>query len=673
MSKTFDIGISTAYGAAVRGGYAGTYEQFCADLARLADVLEEFLGFSVTIQTLAEGQQATASYENGVLSLGIPKGDTGNGIQSISLLSTVGQVKTYRITYTNGNHFDFPVADGKGISNTTLNADYTLTITYTDGTTWTSGSIRGQVGATPHLTIGTVETLPPSQSASATITGTDENPVLNLGIPKGNTGEVSQAEFDALSGDVTDLSRQISDVENALINSSQITGTEKTGYWRNRVFTENAGTYTKEFDVSGLSTVTLTEFATPYRDAYVFLDSANTVIDSAVGGADPGTDGYTIVLPVPDEAVFLDSSVNNSSNLSKVKLETPTPKVSIDDIDSLQSQIDSLGGLDFAVLNGNNANVFYRRTTLRTGYTIPYSRKFKVVPGRKYKITLTTGSDYNAYTFIDENGTVLSYEIATSAESKEYIVDAPIAASMLYCSTNSSTITSIVVYQQISETDTINAIAKNEYLASIIHNVICIGDSLTQGYRNETLHNIEAYSYPMFLSRMANWEVVNAGWAGITPIGWWDKRTLYTYADKQFAIIKLGQNGGLTDTLAEDTSASSYEDYANTNTGAYCKIIEYIKEQNPHIVIFIVSVRAYRDSVTNDVLRQIADKYNLPFIDLNDARFDLEATDIHTISDVYDAVHFNTLGYTQLATSIYELIVLHLADNKNLVMDYGEW
>jgi len=176
LSKLIDAGISTAYGAAVRGGYTGTYEKFCEDLAKLADVLSEFLGFSVTVETLAEGASATASYDNGVLALGIPRGNTGNGIQGI-----------------------------------VLNADYTLTVTYTNGNTWTSGSIRGQVGATPHLTIGTVETLPPSQSASATITGTDENPVLNLSIPKGNTGEVSQAEFNALSGDVTDLSRQLSD------------------------------------------------------------------------------------------------------------------------------------------------------------------------------------------------------------------------------------------------------------------------------------------------------------------------------------------------------------------------------------------------------------------------------------------------------------------------------
>lgn len=153
MAKTYSAGVTTAYGAAKRGGYTGTYEEFCSDLAQLADVLSEFLGFSVTVQTLAEGASATASYDDGVLALGIPRGNTGNGIQSI-----------------------------------VLNADYTLTVTYTNGNTWTSGSIRGQVGATPHLTIGTVQTLEPGQSATADITGTDENPVLNLGIPKGQAG-----------------------------------------------------------------------------------------------------------------------------------------------------------------------------------------------------------------------------------------------------------------------------------------------------------------------------------------------------------------------------------------------------------------------------------------------------------------------------------------------------
>ena len=45
------------------------------------------------------------------------------------------------------------------------------------------------VGSTPNLTIGTVETLPSGSDATATITGDKENPVLNLGIPKGADGQ----------------------------------------------------------------------------------------------------------------------------------------------------------------------------------------------------------------------------------------------------------------------------------------------------------------------------------------------------------------------------------------------------------------------------------------------------------------------------------------------------
>ena len=47
----------------------------------------------------------------------------------------------------------------------------------------------GADGVTPNLTIGTVETLPSGSNATASITGSAENPVLNLGIPKGADGQ----------------------------------------------------------------------------------------------------------------------------------------------------------------------------------------------------------------------------------------------------------------------------------------------------------------------------------------------------------------------------------------------------------------------------------------------------------------------------------------------------
>lgn len=47
---------------------------------------------------------------------------------------------------------------------------------------------KGETGATPDFSIGNVSTGAAGSSASATITGTADSPVLNLTIPRGNTG-----------------------------------------------------------------------------------------------------------------------------------------------------------------------------------------------------------------------------------------------------------------------------------------------------------------------------------------------------------------------------------------------------------------------------------------------------------------------------------------------------
>ena len=52
---------------------------------------------------------------------------------------------------------------------------------------------KGDTGATPNIQIGTVQTLGPGQQATASMTGTPENPVLNLGIPKGEKGEDAES------------------------------------------------------------------------------------------------------------------------------------------------------------------------------------------------------------------------------------------------------------------------------------------------------------------------------------------------------------------------------------------------------------------------------------------------------------------------------------------------
>lgn len=85
-------------------------------------------------------------------------------------------------------------ATGNGIADARLNNDYTLTLIFTDGSSFTTPiSIRGATGATPSIS-ATAKTLSEGSSATVSVTGTAENPVIKFGIPKGDTGYPTDAQ-----------------------------------------------------------------------------------------------------------------------------------------------------------------------------------------------------------------------------------------------------------------------------------------------------------------------------------------------------------------------------------------------------------------------------------------------------------------------------------------------
>lgn len=62
---------------------------------------------------------------------------------------------------------------------------------------------QGPAGATPNIQIGEVTTLEPGEPATASITGTPEKPLLNLGIPKGEYGSGGWNRVEKTSEDTT--------------------------------------------------------------------------------------------------------------------------------------------------------------------------------------------------------------------------------------------------------------------------------------------------------------------------------------------------------------------------------------------------------------------------------------------------------------------------------------
>ena len=67
------------------------------------------------------------------------------------------------------------------------------------GDTDTGKPSRGADGAVPDIQIGTVTTLPAGSNATASMDGTAENPLLNLGIPKGADGQGGSGNWEKIA------------------------------------------------------------------------------------------------------------------------------------------------------------------------------------------------------------------------------------------------------------------------------------------------------------------------------------------------------------------------------------------------------------------------------------------------------------------------------------------
>ena len=159
-------------------------------------------GFSpvIVVTDITGGHRVSITDVGGTRTVDImdgEKGDTGNGIES----AVLNQDYTLTLNFTDGTHYTTPSIrgakgeTGNGIASVTLNQDYTLTITYTNGQSTTTPSIRGEkgaTGATPVISIGTVSTLSPGSDATASMDVTDpEHPVLSFGIPEGEPGNAT--------------------------------------------------------------------------------------------------------------------------------------------------------------------------------------------------------------------------------------------------------------------------------------------------------------------------------------------------------------------------------------------------------------------------------------------------------------------------------------------------
>lgn len=198
---------------------------------------------------------------------------------------------------------------------------------------------------------------------------------------------------------------------------------------------------------------------------------------------------------------------------------------------------------------------------------------------------------------------------------------------------------------------------------------VCIGDSLTYGMQDNVVRL--KTNYPYYFTKITGTETANKGHSGWTAKQVWDDdiSSWGNASDYDLAIIYLGTNGGLTDTVSTDCN-TDYTQNADTNTGCYGKIIGKLKADNPNIKIFIVAgANEYirRADTMNVAVRKLASFYGVELIDLENSILSDDGSansDSRRIYRPKDGIHYDRRGYLTLASLIVEVIKNTVKENK---------
>ena len=305
---------------------------------------------------------------------------------------------------------------------------------------------------------------------------------------------------------------------------------------------------------------------------------------------------------------------------------------------------------DYILLNDDVCNltlnglISYTRANI---YPIVFYNKNKEIIGQGYKNPADDGST--------------TAPIVCSIKIKDIIDNYPQASYVRFLY---DTTYGIEVLTDIDINSKVVNNQDNSWCLNQFRNIICIGDSVTQGFVSDypTYQVVPEASYPTKLGYLVTgWNITNAGRSGYSPSDWLNgnssgKESMfskYTFTDYDLAIIEFGYNGGLYE---KDIAIEG------TNTYNYDQIIKKIKEVNPNIQI-VLMIPSNGIIVRNweSVIQTLANNNDCKVVDLKeDLHVHLDNKKWHGNSDsggTLDMVHFTKKGYNAKAKVVFDKLV----------------
>ena len=191
----------------------------------------------------------------------------------------------------------------------------------------------------------------------------------------------------------------------------------------------------------------------------------------------------------------------------------------------------------------------------------------------------------------------------------------------------------------------------------MIKKIICIGDSLTEGdygvFGKSGIANVQEKSYPYYLKKLLNTEVINCGKCGFMATSYLEyyKGGNVCTDGADLVIVMLGTNGGLDDQV----HVAGNDDYD--------VLIQLIKSDAPGAVIVLctpphatvnpqMSNCGYANRVEKAVkfVRRYAEENSFKCIDL--ACCEAFTDENEPVMQPNDGLHYSEVGYGIMAVYI---------------------
>lgn len=415
---------------------------------------------------------------------------------------------------------------------------------------------------------------------------------------------------------------------------------------------------------------------------YVFYDRNRNIISQVNG--DSNTVRETII-NVPDDVYFV-RFCGNINYSFKVSIVDSIYKEYLNII--LNSNITDNTELYNANRLINNLHISNDNCILKNDGSTYYHNTFT-----NYKVSEFINIDYlfnfkfskleayrkaqaNPMAFYDKNFKVIDTAYNPALVDTETFVDITLDAQLIAQYPNAKYVRigintnydwSIIspILESINITD--NTEPYPSYKYNMFTNVICGGDSVTQGFvvegtaEKQYIYQVmEDYAYPVQLKKIhPNLNIVTKALSGINCINWLsDIYPTIDFSQQDLFILELGLNGGLD---INDINTGG------TNTYAYKQIVAGARAQNPNLIIALVRSQHF-GSTWEPVINTLSTEYDCVYIDLHNTQYlnldDFIYHGYYQNGDTRDKdyAHFTRKGYNAKAYVISRLLADKLSD-----------